>query len=169
MTDNSFPPELDDFRSNDAFGKPRSRRNPHRRVATKSASRRMGAVIPAVCFLPAGWRSADAGQRSAIAPNAAVYRNVGTCPSLEFRKFFDVFVGDASVQRYFTRLPIIFGKTDMLSPGDPFERRKIKAYEAIPTFNSKDGGRIFPSKEAQRAIRCCDERRDGRGFRAAGR
>jgi hypothetical protein len=119
------------------------------RNATKSASRCVGSVVLCVCFLLVGPHSTDAGLRSAIAPGAATYRSVVACPSLEFRKFFDAFVGDASAQRHFTRLPIIFGKTDMLSPGDPFERRKIQAYEAIPTFNSKDGGRIFPSKEAQ--------------------
>jgi hypothetical protein len=104
-------------------------------------------LVPIImCFLLAGTPAkADSGSSSVRSSGAAPQKLA--CPSLDFRKFFDAFAQEPSIQRRFTRFPLTYGKVEMLSPGDPFERRKIRAFEAVPTFSTKDGGSIFPSRK----------------------
>jgi hypothetical protein len=89
------------------------------------------------------------------------------CPSMNFRTFFEAFRSSQLVQRQFTQLPLIYGKREMLTPGDPFWRRKIRRFESIPDFNPDDG-RIFPSKESMVKDQLSVTFQEGRDERDAG-
>jgi hypothetical protein len=95
---------------------------------------------------------AEADSRRTSARNIGAAQQGPACPSQEFKTFFDAFSRDPLIQQRFTHLPLVYGKVEMLWPGDPFEKRKIRAFGAIPTLNSKDGGAIFPSDKVRAAL-----------------
>ena len=73
------------------------------------------------------------------------------CPAREFSSFVEAFAESATIQRQYTRLPLVYGHLDQNLVGTArenkaFSRRIINSFEAIPLFDPADGGRIFSSK-----------------------
>jgi hypothetical protein len=76
----------------------------------------------------------------------------GTCPARSFSAFIDAFAESAAIQGRYTRIPLAYGHLDATLLGTPkednaFSTRTINSFEAIPSFDRTDKGRIFPSKK----------------------
>jgi hypothetical protein len=85
----------------------------------------------------------------APAPEA---RTSAACPAQSFSAFVDAFAESAALQRRFTRVPFEYGHLDqdlaVTGPQDQaFSTRTVNSFDAIPLFDWKDDGRIFPSKK----------------------
>jgi len=110
--------------------------------------------------------STDAPAAQAVSP---VTR--GPCPSQDFPVFLDAFGESVEVQRGYTHIPLSYGRLNAGLIGTPreneaFTSRTINSFEAIPIFDSKDGGRILRSKAKRRErglkIRVEPDREDDR-------
>src|SRR5262249_40092877 len=79
----------------------------------------------------------------------------GPCPSQDFPAFLDAFGESVEVQRGYTHIPLMYGQFNAGLIGTPRENaalttRTINSFDAIPIFDSKDGGRILRSKAKRR-------------------
>ena len=87
---------------------------------------------------------------------ASAQKASAKCPSQDFGRFMDSFADSPNVQRRFTRLPLEYGQVieQVVAPvesGDPEQAREfalqtIEAFDKIPLFDRREGGRIFPSR-----------------------
>ena len=73
------------------------------------------------------------------------------CPGQTFSTFIDAFSESSAIQRQYTQIPLAYGQLDQTLLGtsredEAFSTKNISSFEAIPSFNKKDNGRIFPSK-----------------------
>jgi hypothetical protein len=85
-------------------------------------------------------------------PEVADATTSETCPAQNFSSFVDAFAESAAIQRRYTRIPLEYGhlNTDLigtLKEDKAFSTRTINSFEAVPSFDRKDGGRIFRSKK----------------------
>jgi hypothetical protein len=71
------------------------------------------------------------------------------CPSTDFAAFFHDFSEKSAVQKRFTRFPLMYGKVDLGSEGEPFLEEKIASYDKIPALNH-DNGLIFPDDKERK-------------------
>jgi hypothetical protein len=74
----------------------------------------------------------------------------GACPAENFFAFIDAFAESATIQRRYTRAPLKYGQLDATLLGtskedEAFSTRTVNSFEAIPLFDRKEGGRIFPT------------------------
>ena len=88
----------------------------------------------------------------ALIPEVAAATVSGACPGENFSAFIEAFAESAAIQRRYTHVPLEYGYLDARLIGTTkedkaFSRRTINSFEAIPSFDRKDGGRIFPSKK----------------------
>lgn len=88
-------------------------------------------------------------------PETASVPARGPCPSQNFPAFLDAFGESATIQRNFTRLPLEYGQLNAGLIGTPredaaFATRSINAFDAIPVYDRKDGGRVLRSKAKRR-------------------
>jgi hypothetical protein len=79
-------------------------------------------------------------------PQSLVPKERAACPSANFAKFFQVFSERPLLQQRFTRLPLTFGKVDLLSPDLPFVKDRVTSFSKIPARNP-DNGAIFPTEQ----------------------
>jgi hypothetical protein len=101
------------------------------------------------------WEATLSSTESMPAPEAASVPARGPCPSQDFPAFLDAFGESATVQRNFTRLPLEYGQLNAGLIGTPredaaFVTRTINAFDAIPVYDRKDGGRVLRSKAKRR-------------------
>jgi hypothetical protein len=77
------------------------------------------------------------------------------CPSREFSRFLRAFSNSAEVQQKFTKLPLEYGQFDATALGteQDYERRTIKSFEKIPSFDSHNGGIVIPSESQRKGER----------------
>ncbi len=107
------------------------------------------AILAVSALVPADFSLLVASQGTP--QQRAVHEERMVCPSMDFSAFFHDFSESAAVQMRFTRLPLIYGEVDLLSPpspgiGYPFLEDKIESYEKIPTLNH-DNGLVFPDEK----------------------
>jgi len=89
------------------------------------------------------------------APQAVRSVARGPCPSEDFPTFLEAFGESVDVQRGYTHIPLVYGQLNAGLIGTPRENgalttRTINSFDAIPIFDSKDGGRILRSKAKRR-------------------
>jgi hypothetical protein len=113
----------------------------------------LAAVILTASLSGCLWEVSDirAPTAEAFAPPAPR----GPCPSQSFPAFLDAFGESVEVQRGYTHIPLVYGQLNAGLIGTPqedkaFATRTVNSFEAIPVYDSKDGGRILRSKAKRR-------------------